>query len=174
MKRTGFIYFFSVICFSINGFCQDGSVLKKNGIEKLSVFLGTWKAENKPGSSNLTTSITRCEWSLNGRYLICDQLIHEPDGQTNNLSIYSYDSLSNSYLLSLVGIPHTDPFSIPMSARGDTLIYSGSYVDKGKKIFTRTLNIFRSSSYYIFISQYSTNGDSWINTLEGSASKSSQ
>ena len=116
-----FIFYFLLACLSVKGFCQGGSVLNKKGLEKLSVLLGTWKDENKPGSKNQTTAITSCEWSLNGRYLVCDQLINQPDGQTNNLSIYSYDSLSDSYLLSLVGIPHTDPFSIPMTVRGDTL-----------------------------------------------------
>jgi hypothetical protein len=169
MKVIGFIFFLFTHVYG-----QTGKILQATGINKLSIFLGTWKGENKPGSSNNTNSTTSCSWSLNGRYLICDQLIDQSGVRSNNLSIYSYDTSHDSYLLSLVGIPNTDPFSIPMSARGDTLIYSGSYMDKGKKIFTRTLNIFRNSSFYIFISQYSTDGDSWTNTLEGSASKSSQ
>jgi hypothetical protein len=169
MKFTWFIFFLTTFVYG-----QNGKILQATGIKKLSVFLGSWKGENKPGSSNNTNSTTSCSWSINGRYLICDQLIDQAGVRSNNLSIYSYDSLHDSYLLSLVGIPNTEPFSIPITARGDTLIYSGSYMDNGKKIFTRTLNIFRNSSFYIFISQYSTDGDSWTNTLEGSASKSGQ
>jgi hypothetical protein len=169
MKIIWFVLFLTSFAYG-----QSGKILHATGMKKLSVFLGTWKGENKPGSSNNTKSITSCSWSLNGRYLICDQLIDQAGVRSNNLSIYSYDSLHDSYLLSLVGIPNTEPFSIPMTAHGDTLIYTGSYTDNGKKIFTRTLNIFGSSSFYLFISQYSTDGDSWINTLEGSASKSSQ
>jgi hypothetical protein len=169
MKIIGIIFLLTTYAYG-----QNGNILQATGTKKLSVFLGAWKGENKPGSSNNTNSTTSCSWSLNGRYLICDQLIDQAGVRSNNLSIYSYDSLHDSYLLSLVGIPNMEPFSIPMTAHGDTLIYSGSYMDNGKKIFTRTLNIFRSSSFYIFISQYSTDGGSWINTLEGSASKSSQ
>jgi hypothetical protein len=167
----GLFYLLSLTFFSAGGFCQEAKVLKETGIKKMSVFLGTWKAGNTATSNNSTTSTTSCGWSLNGRYLVCDQMIHQPEGLTNNLSIYSYDSLSDSYLLILVGIPHTDPFSIPVTARGDTLFYTGSYMDHDKKVFTRTLNIFKSFSSYIFISQSSPDGFSWVTTLEGSASK---
>jgi hypothetical protein len=170
MVKIFLLLFFLSVC--AQG--QNGTILIDNGVKKLSVFLGTWKGENKPGSEQVTTSVTSCGWSLNGRYLVCDQLVDQPAGKSNNLSIYNYDSLHDSYLLSIVGLPNTDPFSIPVTARGDTLIYSGAYTDQGKKIFTRTLNIFKSSSFYIFITQYSSDSTSWITTHEGSASKISR
>jgi hypothetical protein len=171
MKIIGLFILLIILVLYTPAYGQHGEILKEQGLKKLSVFLGTWKGENNPGSSNTTTSNTSCGWSLNGRYLVFDQLIDQAGIHSDNLSIYSYDSLHDSYLLSLVGIPDTEPFSIQMTARADTLIYSGSYLDHGKKIFTRTLNIFKRSSLYVFISQYSGDGSSWINTLEGSASK---
>jgi hypothetical protein len=161
-----------LLSFGVHG--QQGKVLRSPGLKKLDVFVGIWKAENKPGSGAQTTAVTSCRWSENGRFLICDQMVSEATGVSNDLSIYSYDSASNSYFLSLVGIAKTDAYSIPITVRGDTLIYLGSYMDNGQKILNRTLNIFKDPNFYIFISQDSKDGLTWTTTLEGSSRKKSK
>ena len=107
-----------------------------------------------------------CQWKFFG----CDQIVTNSDGKTNNLAIYSYDSLDN-YKLTLVGIPGVKPFSIPITSKGDTLIYSGENTENGQAIYTRTLNVFINDSKYRYIVQSSMDENQWTTSLEGIAKK---
>jgi hypothetical protein len=152
---------------------QAPKVLKDSGIKKLSVFLGTWRAENSPdtGGNVNTSAVYTCQMSAYGNYLIADQRVTSNGKTTNNLSIYSYDPVKDTYLLSLVGVPGMQPFSIPVTYKGDELYYLNEYMDNGKKVYGRTVNIFLSPTSYIFKVQSSRDGVVWITSMEGKATK---
>lgn len=152
---------------------NSAKVLTEQGVKKLSVFVGTWQAHGNPDSTGKTppSAVTTCQWSANGQYLVCDQLVTNEGKQTNNLSIYSYKPDDDSYTLSLVGIPGMDPFNVPVTYKGDEFIYSGEYTVEGKKTFTRTLNIFSSATEYIYKVQSSADGINWTTHAEGQSHK---
>jgi hypothetical protein len=164
----------AALAVSASGSAQSPAVLKENGIKRLAVFIGTWQAENDPDSSgkSATSALYTCQWSTNGNYLIADQKVTNMGTTTNNLSIYSYNPDKDGYTLSLVGIPGMEPFSIPVTYKGDELYYLGSYSDNsGKKIYTRTVNAFLSSTDYTFKVQSSEDGVHWVTSMQGKAHK---
>ncbi|WP_188936782.1 hypothetical protein [Puia dinghuensis] len=148
-------------------------VLTQPGLKKLGVFIGTWKGESTVDATHKDkiTAINTIQWSPNGKYLIADQVINRDGRETNNLSIYHYNPDKDDYTLSLVGIPGMQPFSTPVTYRGDTLFYNGEYTENGKKVYNRTLNIFTSPSSYIYKIQFSDDGVNWRTDGEGEAKK---
>lgn len=159
---------------SATGIAQSPAVLKESGLKKLSAFLGTWKAENDPDSTgkSATSAVYTCQWSANGNYLIADQKVTNNGATTNNLSIYNYNPEKDDYTLTLVGIPGMQPFTIPVTYKGDELYYLGSYTDNsGKKILTRTVNSFLSSTSYTFKVQSSEDGEHWTTSMSGKSTK---
>ncbi len=165
------VVLFAILSCPILPHAQSIRILKDTGIKKLSVFIGTWRSKNNPPNEDEGSfAIYTCRWSVNGTYLVCDQIVTSKNGKTNNLAIYSYDSL-NEYKLNLVGIPGSDPFSIPVTSSGDTLTYSGSYSENGVTMYTRTLNVFENTLKYYYISQFSKDKKNWTISVEGTAVK---
>jgi len=171
MKRNTIAVF--IVLMATLALAQGARVLKGHGIKKLSVFIGKWRSETLVnGKSQGTAAISACRWSGNGNYMIADQMVTNGNAKTNNLSIYSYEAATDSYKLSIVGAPGMAPFSINMVCKGDELIYLGNYTDdKGKKIYTRTLNDFVSPGYYTFKVQSSPDSSTWATSLEGRSVK---
>jgi hypothetical protein len=172
MLKTLFCLFYLIV-FAVVGSAQVATVLKESGIKKLDVLTGTWKARGNPdGSGNTPVSaLTTCQWSANGAYLVCDQLVTNNGARTNNLSIYAYNADKDAYTLSLVGVPGMDPFSIGVTYKGDTLFYNSEYTANGKKVYARTLNVFASPSAYAYIVQSSDDGLNWQTSASGQSER---
>jgi len=150
----------------------QGKVLKGTGLAKLGVFIGTWKAESTDSANvGKVSSVYTCTWSPNGNFLIADQKVSNHGVSTNNLSVYNYNSSTDDYTLTLVGIPGMAPFTVPVAYSGDTLIYHTEFSRDGKKMYNRTLNVFLSASNYKFLIQSSADGMSWHTDGEGVARK---
>lgn len=92
--------------------------------------------------------------------------------KTDNLSIYSYNSTTDDYTLTLVGIPDRAPLTVPIAYRGDTLIYHSAYTDNGRRYFNRMLNIFSSPSEYSYLIQSSEDTVHWQTNGEGRSDQS--
>jgi hypothetical protein len=152
---------------------QSPRVLTGEGVKKLSVFIGTWKAESvvDAGHPEPISATYTCQWSPNGRYLVADQLVNNNGKETNNLSIYNYNADKGDFTLSLVGVPGMAPWSIGVLARGDTLFYNSEFMNGGKKVYNRTLNIFNSATDYVYKIQFSDDGVNWRTDGEGKARK---
>lgn len=73
-----------------------------------------------------------------GKYLVCDQTVTRDKNESNNQDIYSYNAAKDDFKLLLVGIPGVEPFSIPVTYKGDELVYSSNDMQDGKKVFNRT------------------------------------
>lgn len=171
---TKCLFLFAVLAIWGSAMAQSPVVLKDTGLKKLAVLVGTWKAENDPDSAGRSpvSAVSTCQWSANGRYLICDQMVTNQGTTINNLSIYSRNSDKDEYTLTEVGVPGMEPFSIPITYKGDELYYLGSYTDdSGKKVYTRTVNTFLSSSDYTFKVQSSGDGDHWTTSFQGKSHK---
>lgn len=151
---------------------QNAKVLTGSALQKLSVFIGTWKSTNTtPGGPDIS-AISTITLSANGQYIIADQVVNNAGNKMNNLSIYSYNAPTDSYKLSLVGIPGMAPFVIPITYSGDVLIYTGNtYIQNGKKVYGRTLNTFISPDYYTYQVQSSADSIHWTTSMEGKSEK---
>ncbi len=159
---------------SLSAGAQSPIFLKETGLKRLSAFVGTWKADNDPDSSgeSAVSAISTIQWSANGNYLIADQKVTNQGTTTNNLSIYSYNADKDDYTLTLVGVPGMEPFTIPVTYKGDELFYLGSYTDNsGKKIYTRTVNSFLSPTTYTFKVQSSDDNEHWTTSLSGKSTR---
>ena len=154
-------------------FAQPARVLTGTGLKKLGIFLGTWRAESTIDSTHKDKIFATytCQWSPNGAYLIADQLVNINGKETNNLFIYNYNADQDDYTLSPVGIPGMKPFTVPVSYDGDTLFYKSEYTDNGKKMYSRTLNVFTGLSSYFYKIQFSDDGVHWRTDGEGKAVK---
>ena len=151
---------------------QTARVLKGDGLKKLDVFVGTWKAEaTDSASKGKISAVNTCAWSPGGRFLIADQAVNMNGTTTNNLSIYSYNTGTDDYTLTLVGVPGREPFTVPIACSGDTLIYHGAYTDNGKRYYNRTLNIFNSRDHYVYLIQTSEDSVHWRTNGEGRSVK---
>jgi hypothetical protein len=174
MKRIKTLIFVIAVLISAATYAQKAKVLTDTGLMKLKVFVGTWKSQSNDNEAakNSNGAVTTCRWSVNGNYLVCDQMITNGDKKSNNLALYSYDHAKDQYSIALVGIPGADPYSIPISYKGDVLIYSGEYKNKkGEKVYDRTLNTFFTSKYYTYTVQSSKDGTNWTTLKEGKAFK---
>jgi hypothetical protein len=172
MKK--YLFLITATVASVTVLAQSPVVLKDSGLRKLGVFAGTWRGENDPDSTGKSpvVAISTCQWSPNGKYLVCDQRVTNQGATTNNLSIYSRDPDKDGYTLTLVGIPGMQPFSIPITYKGDEFYYLGSYTDdKGKKVYTRTVNTFLSTTSYTFKVQSSEDGEHWTTSIQGKSTK---
>jgi hypothetical protein len=67
------------------GFAQNGKILNVSGLKKLSVFIGTWRSQSHTIFKDNTFAVYTCNWSANGNFLVCDQIVTNSDGKTNNL-----------------------------------------------------------------------------------------
>jgi hypothetical protein len=152
---------------------QTAAVLTSSGLAKLQVFAGTWQAQGDPDGSGKTppSAVTTCQWSANGQYLVCDQLVKMDGNAINNLSIYSYDAQKNAYTLSIVGVPGRAPFAIPITAVGDTLFYNSEWTSDGVTHYGRTLNIFSSATAYTYMVQNSDDKITWQTQAQGWSKK---
>jgi hypothetical protein len=156
---------------SLSSFAQNTRVLRDSGLKKLSAFLGTWHAQGSGAADKNISANYTCQWSVNGKFLVADQLVNNNGTITNNLSIYSYNPATDDYTLSLIGIPGMQPFTIPVAYSRDTLIYHSENTENGKKTYNRTLNIFFSTSHYKYVVQSSADGLNWTTNGEGEAQK---
>ncbi|HVS97220.1 MAG TPA: hypothetical protein VHE54_12085 [Puia sp.] len=153
------------------GYAQT-KVLTAGGLRKLDVFVGTWRGEaTDSANAGKISAINTCRWSPNGGFLIADQAVNMNGRKTNNLSIYSWNPATDDYTLTLVGIPGSAPFTVPIAYRGDTLIYHSAYTDNGRRYYTRTLNIFSSPDRYTYLIQSSEDSVHWQTNGQGRSQK---
>jgi hypothetical protein len=162
-----------LICCVSRSSAQPARVLKEEGLQKLSVFVGTWKAEaTDAANKGKISAVNSCQWSVNGGFLIADQAVTINGTKVDNLSIYHYNAATDDYTLTIVGIPGREPFTVPIAYRGDTLIYHSVYTDNGKRYFNRTLNIFDSRDSYVYLIQASEDSVHWQTNGEGRSVRS--
>jgi hypothetical protein len=147
--------------------------------EKLGAFLGQWESAGKMvdtaySHANQITATTNCNWSANGRFLICDQINRDAKNNVHNqLTIYAHKK-EGDYTYTSFQDAGERPFTGMLKIEGNTWTYTGGeFEDKGKKIKFRTINVFTSSNTDTFRVEYSEDGGSWKTTGEGTFRKTS-
>src|SRR5271169_3247744 len=143
-------------------------------IEKLAAFLGRWSASGEvkgsdsgKGGMKINSEMT-CNWAANHGFLICDQIVHLPDGDRNDLSIYTYSEKDHAFAFFGITRGSKEARTTKLTIEGNVWTYSSSETDGGKQTEYRTTNRFTSASNVVWRAEYSQDGEHWTTTAEGS------
>ena len=146
-------------------------------IEILAAFLGRWNASGEvkgadSGKSGMKiNSEMTCNWAANHGFLICDQIIHAPDGDRNDLSIYTYSEKDHAFAFFGITRGSKEARTTKLTIEGNVWTYSSSETDGGKQTQYRTTNRFTSATNVVWRAEYSQDGEHWTTTAEGSDSR---
>jgi hypothetical protein len=142
-------------------------------IDQLGAFLGHWRTTGEMRETNYSKARKKsddemtCQWTPNHGFLICDQLIHKPQGVENELSIYTYDEKDHSYAFFGVGREDKEARTTKLTIQHRVWTYSDESVEGGKHVQFRTVNRFVSPKEVTWRSEYSEDGSHWILMGEG-------
>jgi len=92
--------------------------------------------------------------------MICQQSISVNGKPEHAISIYTYDDATQAY--HFYNLSTAGANSTTISVAGDTITYTDSFTDKGKRVTIRTLNIWENPDRYRWRTEYSTDaGATW-------------
>ncbi|HEV3254639.1 MAG TPA: hypothetical protein VG033_09540 [Candidatus Acidoferrales bacterium] len=142
--------------------------------KKLGAFVGQWKSEGSFSETPYShkgkvTSDVDCRWSPQNDFLVCEQLITDPEGRHIQLSIFSYNSETGKYTISSMAGPGKQPWNGTVVIEGTLWTYPP---DKTEKVQFRTINDFSVPGTEVFKTEFSSDGgEHWTTMLEGKAKK---
>lgn len=144
-------------------------------IDALGRFEGTWESSGTmlatPRSAAAAiAATTTCAWSVARALMICQQSIGSGAGASYDVAIYTYDPHKKVYDFYNIGPSNASGSTIDVNAT--TITYDSTYVDHGKKVRERTLNVWDDPSHYHFVGEYSLDGGAhWTVTLRGTSTR---
>ena len=149
----------------------------QGGLEALGAYAGVWQSKgvshdtaySKAGNNSAET---RCNWSPNHGFLVCDQTVHPPDGGTqNDLSIYTYNDSDGTYQFTGLSRGSSRVRNLKLTIEGRRWTYSSQFDAGGKTVHFRTVNEFVSPSKVTFRAEYSEDGKTWTLMSEGASER---
>ena len=130
-------------------------------LDALDRFAGTWQSQGTfvdtaYSSAGSASGTTTCAWSGDHMFMICQQVATLNGKRDDDVAIYSYDDSSNAYRF--YNVHATQVTSSVITVNGNTVVYPFTFVDKGKSVTIRTLNIWDNPKFYTWRTVYSTDG----------------
>lgn len=130
-------------------------------LDELNRFTGTWQSQGTFVDSpyqraGTATATTTCAWSIDGRFMICQQSVNLNGVHDSDLGIYTYDPAASAYRFYNVHAARSTSATITVD--GDTIAYPYTFNDNGKNVTIRTLNVWKNPSMYTWRTEYSTDG----------------
>ena len=135
-------------------------------LAQLDRLVGTWDAPgefvdsaySKAGSAH---AVTTCRWSDDRVFVICQQRVTTQAGTDDDVAIYTYDPAAKAYRFYHVNRTATNGSTIQVTP--NEIVYSGTFTDGGKRVMTRTLNVWQSPQHYTWRAEYSLDGGAtWV------------
>ena len=101
---------------------------------RLQVWVGHWRTKGESGGTPWHAD-TRCAWSVNHQFVVCDQLIND---RVDQLMILSYDPSAKAFRISSIG---RDRAPLVAFGRVHGMIWtnSGEIEQGGKRILLETV-----------------------------------
>jgi hypothetical protein len=157
-----------LVVISMQAFAQ----VQRSELGKLKAFLGHWKTEGEfkdtPYSkAHPSKSEMSCDWTPNHAFLLCDQTIHTPTGDKNDLSLYTYNEQSHVFRFFGVSQNDAEARTTKLTIEDNRWTYLDEGHDKGKHVRFRTTNKFTSPTTMSWRSEYSEDGVHWTLMGEG-------
>ncbi len=143
--------------------------------QKLAYFAGTWKSEGEmkpmgPFPGGKFTGTDHSELFPGGFFVVTRSTGTTPMGPLNELSIMGYDDQAKTYTYS--SFSNTGEHEVYTgSVDGDTWTWSGNSDFGGKMFKGRFISKVVSRTVYTYRFDYSPDGTSWTNIMEGKATK---
>jgi hypothetical protein len=122
------------------------------------------------GKAAKITGMSRCAWSPDHVFVVCDQELHVGAKSERELSIYAFDDKAGKFhFYSLTpASDHASNGSLEISDDGMRWIYFGTDEIGGKTVQFRTTNEYHGTDQVDWWSEASTdNGKTWIKTAFG-------
>ncbi len=121
-------------------------------------------------SANKASATTKCAWSPDHVFVICDQDIVFGGQPMRNLSIYTFASRTGKFYFYGISLGEEKARStnLDISDGGERWVYSSTDEIKGKVVQFRTTNQFHGNDQVEWWTDFSTDdGKTWTKTGEG-------
>lgn len=134
-------------------------------VQKLSSWVGTWKAEAR-GYSGTTT----CEWYAGGFGLVCNMEGTGPEGQYSSISICSYDPDSKEY--TIYTLSSDGPSGMAKGTlNGNTWLFQSDSTANGRSVKNRSTFVDVTPTSQTYKIEVSLDGGPWDVVAEGKSIK---
>ncbi|HLI63678.1 MAG TPA: hypothetical protein VKV05_09775 [Terriglobales bacterium] len=117
-----------------------------------------------------TNAVTRCAWSPDHIFVICDQDITFGGTPIRDLSIYTFAPKTNKYYFYGISLGEEKPRStaLEIAENGSRWVYSSTNEIKGQRVQFRTINEFHGNDAVEWRTEFSTDGGkTWTKTGQG-------
>lgn len=134
---------------------------------QLQDWVGHWHTQGESGGTPWHAD-TRCAWSVNHGFVVCDQVIND---RIDQLMIVSYDEAAKAYRFSSIGKDRAPIVSFG-TVHGQVWTNTGQFEQDGKKILMRTIVDFSVPHHYSDRETLSKDGGAhWIEASQGHATQ---
>jgi len=120
--------------------------------------------------ANKSSAVTKCAWSPDHIFVICDQDINFGGMPLRELSIYTFAPKTGKFYFYGVSFGEETPrhTALNITDSGDRWVYSNTNDIQGKSVQFRTTNQFHGNDTVEWWSEYSTDaGKTWTKTGSG-------
>lgn len=120
--------------------------------------------------ANKASAVTKCSWSPDHVFVICDQDVILGGTPMRELSIYTFAPKTGKFYFYGVSLGEETPrnTALDISDNGERWVYSSTQDVKGKNVQFRTTNQFHGNDAVEWWSEFSTDGGkTWTKTGEG-------
>lgn len=124
--------------------------------------------------TNKASSVTKCAWSPDHIFVICDQDINFGGTPLRDLSIYSFAPKAGKFYFYGVSLGEEQPrhTALEISDNGERWVYSSADEIKGKSVQFRTTNQFHGNDQVEWWTEWSDDGGkTWTKTGTGKESR---
>ena len=120
--------------------------------------------------ANTASATTKCVWSPDHIFVICDQDINFGGTPMRELSIYSFAAKSSTFYFYGVSLGEETPrhTALEIKDNGERWLYTSTNEINGKSVQFRTTNQFHGNDTVEWLTEFSTDeGKTWTKTGEG-------
>ena len=115
----------------------------------LAGYIGHWQTsgkfyDTKFSKAHTVTSTLDCSWSPQGTYMVCEQLIHDDQGEHTQLTIYTPNPNDVNFTFYTFNTPGEKPYMGSLKIEGDTWTYGPPADQADKYPLFRTINIVKN------------------------------
>ncbi|MGC2108242.1 MAG: hypothetical protein WA655_01915 [Candidatus Korobacteraceae bacterium] len=124
--------------------------------------------------SNKSSATTKCAWSPDHMFVICDQDIDFGGTPMRDLSVYTFALKNSKFYFYGISLGEEQPrhAALDITENGDRWTYSSTNEIKGQTVQFRTVNQFHGNDAVEWRSEFSTDGGkSWTKTGQGNETR---
>lgn len=165
-----------IIGLSLVGYSlAQGTPDEGDATQKLGPLLGKWRSEGKFVDTPHTKGgkligDLDCVWSPQRNFVICEQLVTDPNGKHKRLSVYSYNERAKNYDIRTMVEPGMPPWYATFTIEGDIWTTTSSNQVNGRKVEFRTIVDFSSPGIQLSKTERSDDGGAhWMVMIQSTA-----